>query len=79
MWHFRGDKLLRPNGLSQGRTSCVGRHLALAQIRLVAAAFVFHYRIKFAPGENDDKVVERDMKDQLTAQPGICRLVFERR
>ncbi|KAK4868972.1 hypothetical protein LT330_006581 [Penicillium expansum] len=62
-----------------GRTSCVGRHLALAQIRLVTAALVFHYRIKFAPGENNGEAVERDMKDQLTAQPGACWLVFEGR
>ncbi|KAJ5372970.1 hypothetical protein N7517_004976 [Penicillium concentricum] len=62
-----------------GRTSCVGRHLALVQIRLVTAALVFHYRIKFAPGENYGEAVERDMKDQLTAQPGACRLVFESR
>ncbi|OQD64126.1 hypothetical protein PENPOL_c008G10796 [Penicillium polonicum] len=62
-----------------GRTSCVGRHLALAQIRLVAAALVFHYRIEFAPGENNGEAVERDMKDQLTAQPGACRLVFQSR
>ncbi|KAJ5963974.1 uncharacterized protein N7479_003850 [Penicillium vulpinum] len=62
-----------------GRTSCVGRHLALAQIRLVTAALVFHYRIEFASGENNGEAVERDMKDQLTAQPGACRLVFQRR
>ncbi|KAJ5213940.1 hypothetical protein N7449_001109 [Penicillium cf. viridicatum] len=62
-----------------GRTSCVGRHLALAQIRLVAVALVFHYRIKFAPGENNGEAVERDMKDQLTAQPGACQLVFQSR
>ncbi|KAJ5171192.1 uncharacterized protein N7500_003975 [Penicillium coprophilum] len=62
-----------------GRTSCVGRHLALAQIRLVTAALVFHYRIKFAPGQNNGEAVERDMKDQLTARPGACLLVFESR
>ncbi|KAJ5194317.1 hypothetical protein N7491_001654 [Penicillium cf. griseofulvum] len=62
-----------------GRTSCVGRHLALAQIRLVTAALVFYYWIKFGPGENNGEAVERDMKDQLTAQPGACRLVFQSR
>ncbi|KAJ5931968.1 hypothetical protein N7516_006457 [Penicillium verrucosum] len=53
--------------------------VALAQIRLVAAALVFHYQIEFAPGENNGETVERDMKDQLTAQPGACRLVFQSR
>ncbi|KAJ5754144.1 cytochrome P450 [Penicillium nucicola] len=61
------------------RTSCVGRHLALAQIRLVAAALVSKYQIKFAPGAGLGEAVERDMRDQLTAQPGACWVVFHPR
>ncbi|KAJ6179762.1 hypothetical protein N7519_010223 [Penicillium mononematosum] len=74
---IRDKRAFAPFGV--GRTSCVGRHLALAQIRLVTAALVFHYRITFASGENNGEDVERDMKDQLTAQPGACRLVFQSR
>ncbi|OQE89490.1 hypothetical protein PENNAL_c0014G05119 [Penicillium nalgiovense] len=74
---IRDKRAFAPFGV--GRTSCVGRHLALAQIRLVTASLVFHYRITFASGENNGEAVERDMKDQLTAQPGACRLVFQRR
>ncbi|KAJ5502594.1 hypothetical protein N7463_005468 [Penicillium fimorum] len=74
---IKNKRAFAPFGV--GRTSCVGRHLALAQIRLVTAALVFRCRIKFAPGENNGEAVERDMKDQLTAQPGACRLVFESR
>ncbi|KAJ6008772.1 hypothetical protein N7522_003788 [Penicillium canescens] len=81
-WYSRPElikdkRAFAPFGI--GRTSCVGRHLALAQIRLLAAALVSRYRVQFAPGENWGEAVERDMKDQLTAQPGACRLVFERR
>lgn len=52
--------------------------MALAQIRLVAASLLSRYRVKFLSGV-DWGVVERDMKDQLTARPGRCLVVFERR
>lgn len=61
-----------------GRRTCVGKILALTQIRLVTAILLMKYRIRLAPGEMGD-AVERDMKDQLTAQPGKCRVVFEAR
>lgn len=51
----------------------------MAQIRLVTASLVSQYRVKFAPGENNGEAVVRDMRDQLTAKPGECRVVFERR
>lgn len=59
-----------------GHTSCVGKHLAIAQIRLVAANLISRYRIEFAPGEGSGEAVERDMKDQLTARPGRFHLIF---
>ncbi|KAI9151287.1 Cytochrome P469 monooxygenase [Paramyrothecium foliicola] len=61
-----------------GRTSCAGKRLAMGQMRLVAAAILSRYHIKFAPGDNGD-AVERDMTDQLTANPGRLVLVFEKR
>lgn len=59
-----------------GRTSCVGKHLALAQIRSVVSSLVSQYRIEFAPGEDNGEAVKRDMRDQLTARPGEFHLVF---
>ncbi|KAE8378838.1 cytochrome P450 [Aspergillus bertholletiae] len=73
---IRDRRAFAPFGV--GNTSCVGKNLALTQIRLVAAALVSRYHINFAPGSNGEQV-ERDMKDQLTAQPGACRLVFVER
>jgi cytochrome P450 len=61
---------------SLGRYSCVGKNLALAEIRFVTALLISKYNIKFAPGE-DGTTVWKDMKDQFTAVPGKLELVFE--
>ncbi len=61
-----------------GRRICVGKNLALTQIRLVTAVLLTKYHVCFALGE-DGEAVERDMRDQLTAVPGKCRVVFEAR
>ena len=61
-----------------GRRICVGKNLALTQIRLVTETLLLKYRVRFAPGENGE-AVERDMRDQLTAQAGKYRVVFEMR
>lgn len=64
--------------MSKGRTSCVGKNLALTEIRMVIASLLSAFRIHFAPGDNGEPV-ERDMRDQLTANPGNLNLIFERR
>lgn len=51
----------------------------MAQMRLVAASILTKYDIDFAPEEGNGEAVERDLKDQLTANPGKLRLVFEKR
>ncbi|KAI0205448.1 putative cytochrome P450 [Astrocystis sublimbata] len=62
-----------------GRTSCVGKTLAMAQLRLVAANILERYNIEFAPGERGGENVEQDLRDQLTAVPGRMVLVFKPR
>jgi cytochrome P450 len=59
--------------------SCVGKNLAMAQLRLVTAALLSKYHIRFAPRERNGESVERDLRDQLTANPGNLVLVFEER
>ena len=61
-----------------GRAACVGQGLATTQLRLVLASLVKRFRISFLPGE-DGREVLRDMRDQLTAQPGRLRVMFEPR
>ncbi|PLB38295.1 cytochrome P450 [Aspergillus candidus] len=74
---IKDRRAFAPFGL--GNTSCVGKNLALAQIRLVTAALVSRYKMQFAPGTEEGVSVEKNMRDQLTAQPGECWIVFERR
>lgn len=61
-----------------GNRQCVGKVLAYAELRLVAATILKHYNVRFAPGY-DPEVMWRDMKDQVTAQPGQVLCVFESR
>lgn len=53
----------------------MGKGLALTQIRLVAAKLLERYQIRFAPG-TDTLALERDMRDQMTAQVGRIHLLF---
>ena len=64
--------------LHKGSSSCLGRALAVAEMRLVVANLINKYKFSFAPGQSHDSVVE-DMRDQFTPLPGTLRLVFERR
>lgn len=73
---IRDKSAFAPFGV--GRRVCVGKNLALTQIRLVAIILLSRYRVHFAPGETGE-AVERDMRDQLTAQPGRYAVVFEPR
>jgi cytochrome P450 len=61
-----------------GRTSCVGKSLALTEVRMVTAHLLSNFHISFCPGD-DGEAVERDMRDQLTATPGKLNLVFRKR
>ena len=50
----------------------------MTEIRMVTARLLATFRIRFEPGENGE-AVERDMRDQLTGNPGDLMLVFEPR
>jgi len=63
---------------SIGRYSCVGKNLALSELRFVTALLVSKYDIAFAPGEAGIRVW-KNMKDQFTAAPGKLELVFHAR
>lgn len=61
--------------LSIGHRQCVGKRLALTEVRLMVATLLKRYDISFLAGQDIDSVVD-DMKGQVTAQPGECRFVF---
>ncbi|KAL8973608.1 MAG: hypothetical protein Q9197_002147 [Variospora fuerteventurae] len=58
-----------------GSRQCVGKNLALTEIRLVVAMLLKRFEVSFPVEQNVDSVID-DMKDQVTAQPGECQLVF---
>lgn len=57
---------------------CIGKNLALSELRFVTALLASKYNITFPAGENGDSCVE-DMVDQFTAAPGQLDLVFSKR
>ncbi|PHH68650.1 hypothetical protein CDD82_375 [Ophiocordyceps australis] len=63
---------------AQGRYTCLGKALALSELRVVTALLVSKYHIRFPQGEAGESV-ERDLRDQFTAAPGGLGLVFEAR
>lgn len=63
---------------SQGRYSCVGKNLALGELRYVTALLVARYHVDFLPGQRGTDV-ETKMRDQFTAAPGCLELVFRLR
>jgi len=73
---IKDEKAFAPFGL--GRTSCVGKNLALREIRMITASLVSTYHLRFRPGDKGE-AVERDMKDQITANPGDLHLIFQHR
>ncbi|CAH0031673.1 unnamed protein product [Clonostachys rhizophaga] len=63
---------------SVGPRQCTGKTLAYAELRHVATLLLRHYDIEFADGY-DPETMWRDMKDQVTAQPGKVMCVFKPR
>ena len=61
-----------------GRYSCVGKTLALQELRFVTALLASKYDISFPPGE-DGRSVEEDTLDQFVSNPGELRVVFRAR
>ncbi|KAF7512751.1 hypothetical protein GJ744_000318 [Endocarpon pusillum] len=56
----------------------VGKGLALVELRLVAAVLLKRFKVRFADG-HDPEMLWRNLRDQVTAQPGECWCVFEPR
>lgn len=80
-WYSKPEMVINKKAFapfSQGRYSCVGKNLALTELRYVTALLAQKYEIHFAPGETGYKVT-KDMKDQFTAAPGSLKLVFKLR
>ena len=66
------------NEETTGRYSCVGKTLALQELRFVTALLASKYDVNFPPGE-DGRSVEEDTLDQFTSNPGELKVVFRAR
>ncbi len=64
--------------VTTGQYYCIGKNLAMTELRSVIAMLVSKYDVAFAPGEDGTNAV-RDMKDHFTATPGKLELVFKER
>lgn len=63
---------------SVGGRQCVGKGMAYAELRCVLVVLLRDYDIQFADGY-DPTTMWRDMRDQVTAQPGQVKCVFKPR
>ncbi|KAI9677985.1 MAG: hypothetical protein M1822_008093 [Bathelium mastoideum] len=80
-WYSQPELILdkrafAPFGL--GYRQCIGKNLAMTEIRLVTAHLLKAFNVDFAPGY-DSRIFEGDMRDQVTCQPGPLWLTFKPR
>lgn len=64
---------------SQGRFACVGKGLALNEMRLIIALLVTKFHVEFWDGESQGQQLFANLKDQFTAAPGKLELRFRSR
>lgn len=70
---------MSPNcGLLLGPFGCVGKHLALMELRNVTARIVSDFDVEFAPGEDGTNVME-ESRDVFTMALAPMMVVFTRR
>ncbi|MCJ1320172.1 hypothetical protein MMC15_005510 [Xylographa vitiligo] len=80
-WYSEPGMVVDKSGFapfSIGRYNCVGKNIALTQLRSVVALLVSSFDVAFAQDE-DGVAVWRDLKDQFNSHPGKLRLVFSPR
>lgn len=77
-WTTSPEMIIDPRGFapfSQGRFNCVGKTLAMNEMRFVIALLISKFHVEFAGNEKGEKLFS-DLKDQFTASPGRLDLVF---
>lgn len=63
---------------SQGRFNCVGKTLAMTEMRFVISLLVRKFEVTFEAGKQGERLFS-DLKDQFTASPGRLDLNFKNR
>ncbi|KAI1348665.1 cytochrome P450 monooxygenase-like protein [Xylaria sp. FL0043] len=80
-WTTRPELILNKKAFcpfSQGRFACIGRNLALNELRVVISKAVLEFDISFAPGETGRTLLE-DSKDIFTMSLAKLELSFTKR
>ncbi|KAI0191377.1 cytochrome P450 monooxygenase-like protein [Xylaria flabelliformis] len=80
-WTTRPELILNKKAFcpfSQGRYACIGRNLALNELRAVISKSVLEFDISFAPGETGRTLLE-ESKDIFTMSLAKLELCFTRR
>ncbi|KAH7313703.1 cytochrome P450 [Stachybotrys elegans] len=80
-WTTRPELVKDNRGFSPfalGRYNCVGKTVAMSEMRYITALLVTRFEVFFAPGETGQRLFE-DLRDQFTASPGRLELQFRRR
>jgi cytochrome P450 len=62
----------------RGTYSCIGKQLALMELRNVTARIVSHFDIAFAPGEDGKNLLEKT-KDVFTLEVAPLKMIFTTR
>ncbi|KAI2615890.1 cytochrome P450 [Hypoxylon sp. NC1633] len=77
-WSTRNELVKDARGFapfSQGRFNCVGKTLAMNEMRFVIALLIKKFEVGFWKGEKGERLFG-DLKDQFTAAPGQLNLHF---
>lgn len=61
-----------------GSSSCIGKNLALLELRTVTAKLITRFDVQFAPGEDGSRLLTKTL-DHFTLTPGDLKLIFEER
>ncbi|KAF2878220.1 cytochrome P450 [Massariosphaeria phaeospora] len=75
---FRDDKLEAVQSFSTGTWGCIGKGLALAELRSVMARLVWNFDMSVAPGGRDVDWLSQKSYAMLERQPLDVQLVLER-
>ena len=61
---------------SMGPMGCIGKSLAMMELRVVTAKLVTKFDLSLAPGEDGKRIMYKT-KDHFTVDPGDLEIIFK--
>jgi tryprostatin B 6-hydroxylase len=80
-WYSQEDKIKHKDAFapfSAGPFGCIGKNLALMELRTLTTKLVQRFDMKFAPHEDGSRILTKT-KDHFTVDLGDCEVVFSER